>query len=136
VQQQEKVLSDAARERHQFRDARLEREKREKQERHKKKRAALEAKKEDTGNSSVDAAADAKKAAIQAAMNRAKAKREVASISPKNTDNLTADQQQKIDDANARRAKIRAAEAQNNAQNNAQDTKQDPQQDPQQDNKP
>ncbi|MBN4079147.1 electron transport complex subunit RsxC [Beggiatoa alba] len=104
AQQQEKVLSDAARERFQFREERLEREKREKQARHKQKRAALDAKKGGAKDSVADAAANAKKAAIQAAMARAKAKREVNAIKPKNIDNLTTDQQQKIDDADRRRS--------------------------------
>ena len=102
--QKEKALSDIARERHQFRELRLEREKLEKQARHKQKRAALDAKNDNTKNS----ADDAKKAAIQAAMERAKAKREANAIQPKNTNNLTADQQRKIDEANARRAAERS----------------------------
>ena len=105
AQQKEKAFSDAARERHQFREERLAREKREKQERHKQKRAALDAKKGGTQTS----ADDAKKAAIQAAMERAKNKREAKAIQPKNIDNLNADQQQKIDEANARRAAARLA---------------------------
>jgi electron transport complex protein RnfC len=104
AQQKEKAFSDAARERHQFREQRLEREKREKQERHKRKRAALDAKK-GGAESSAD---DAKKAAIQAAMDRAKKKREANAIQPKNMDNLTEEQQRKIDEANARRAAARA----------------------------
>lgn len=100
--QKEKALSDIARERHQFREVRLEREKLEKQARHKAKRAALDAKK----GAPKDSAADAKKAAIQAAMDRAQKKRDEAA--PKNTDNLTADQQKKIDEANTRRAATRA----------------------------
>ncbi len=100
AQQEEKHQADIARERHQFREARLEREKREKQERHKQKRAALDAKK----GGSADDAADAKKAAIQAAMDRARSKREAADITPKNTQSLTVEQQQQIREADARRA--------------------------------
>lgn len=123
AQQQEKTLSDAARERHQFREQRLEREKREKQERHKKKRAALEAKKSDPENT-ADAAANAKRAAIQAAMARAKAKREESDIKPKNIDNLTPDQQQKVDEADRRRStepEIKSTEKQNPQQDFSQD---------------
>jgi electron transport complex protein RnfC len=102
--EEEKRHADIARERHQFREARLEREKREKQERHKAKRAALDAKKGGTANDAADAASNAKKAAIQAAMDRAKTKREASDVAPKNTGNLTLEQQKKIDEANMRRA--------------------------------
>jgi len=94
AQELEKKKSDIARDRHLFRESRIEREKRERAERHKKKRAVL--KKDDNGQ-------DAKKAAIQAAVERAKAKREASSAAPKNIDNLTPDQQQKIAEADARR---------------------------------
>jgi len=104
AQQQEKILADAARERHEFRELRLERDKREKQERHKAKRAALTANPKTKAGDSKDSAADAKKAAIQAAMKRAQAKREVNNIPPKNIDNLTADQQRKVDEADRRRS--------------------------------
>jgi H+/Na+-translocating ferredoxin:NAD+ oxidoreductase subunit C len=96
AQQKEHELSSKARERHQFREQRLEREKLEKQARHKAKRAALGA--------GAKSDADKKKAAIQAAMERARAKREASDNPPKNTDNLTTEQQQKITAADARRA--------------------------------
>jgi len=96
AQEQEKKHSDIARERHEFHLFRIEREKREREERHKQKRAALK---------NVDEDQDAKKAAIQAAMERAKAKKENSSVAPKNIDNLTPEQQQKIEEVNARRAK-------------------------------
>jgi electron transport complex protein RnfC len=121
AQQHEKALSDIARERHQFREERLEREKREKQERHKQKRAALDA--SNTGNTGTEnTAADAKKAAIQAAMERAKNKREANAIQPKNVDNLTADQQRKIDEANARRTSHNQAAKPATSVNTEQDT--------------
>jgi electron transport complex protein RnfC len=121
AQQREKALSDIARERHRFREERLEREKREKQERHKQKRAALDA--GTTGNTGAEnTAADAKKAAIQAAMERAKNKREANAIQPKNVDNLTADQQRKIDEANARRAAVRQKAKPETSVNTEQDT--------------
>jgi electron transport complex protein RnfC len=94
AQELEKKQADIARERHQFREARIEREKRERAERHKKKRAVLN--KDDNGQ-------DAKKAAIEAAVERAKAKRETSAAAPKNIDNLTPDQQRKIAEADARR---------------------------------
>lgn len=106
AQQKEKEAADIARKRHEFREARLAREKREKQERHKKKRAALDAKKGTSQSDSANAASNAKKAAIQAAIDRAKAKRESNDSKPKNTENLTPEQRQKIFDADARRAEL------------------------------
>jgi electron transport complex protein RnfC len=96
-QEQEKKKADIARERHQFHELRIEREKRERAERHKQKRAALTPAK-------GDADKEAKKAVIQAAMERAKAKREASQVQPKNVDNLTPEQQQQIAEADARRA--------------------------------
>ncbi len=66
AQEREKRKADAARERHEFHKVRLEREKAEREERHRKKREALAKK------SSSDAQ---KKAAIEAALARVKAKR-------------------------------------------------------------
>jgi electron transport complex protein RnfC len=96
AQEQEKKHADIARERHQFREQRLEREKRERAERHKQKRAVLT---KDTKEQ------DAKKAAIEAAMERVRAKREQSDATPKNVDNLTPEQQQQIAEVDARRAK-------------------------------
>ena len=93
TQEREKQASDLARERHEFRLMRLEREKRERQERLKKKKASV------SGKGSVAAAK--KKAVIDAAMARAKAKRDAAE--PQNTNNLTAAQQAQINEANERR---------------------------------
>ncbi len=95
-QERDKQAADRARERHEFRGFRKEREKAEKAAKHKARAKVV---KKDSGD-------EAKKAAIQAAMDRAKAKREQSA--PKNTDNLTADQQKQIDEVEARRA---AAEA-------------------------
>ncbi len=95
AQEREKAAADKARERHEFRLFRKEREKAEKAAKHKARAKAVK----------KDADDDSKKAAIQAAMERAKAKREKAA--PKNTENLTADQQQKIDEVEARRAAVK-----------------------------
>ncbi|NOX76088.1 MAG: electron transport complex subunit RsxC [Gammaproteobacteria bacterium] len=103
--EQEKKQANIARERHDFREFRQEREKREKQERHKRKRAAL---KKDTGGSDADKTLDAKKAAIEAAMARVRAKREADTVAPKNMDNLTEQQQQLVNEADARRARSAA----------------------------
>ena len=94
AQEREKNASDRARERHDFRTFRKEREKAEKAAKHKARAKAVK----------KDAKADDKKAAIQAAMERAKAKRDSQEAAPKNTDNLTAEQQQKIAEVDARRA--------------------------------
>ncbi len=91
AQERERKASDKARERHEFRQFRIEREKEEKAARHKAKAAA------------VQSGDDDKQAAIKAAMERAKAKRENAGVEPKNTENLTAAQQKQIDEADARR---------------------------------
>ena len=94
AQEQEKKHADIARQRHQFREQRLEREKQERAERHNKKRAVLD----------QDSEADqSKKAAIEAAMQRVRAKRENQAAAPKNTDNLTPEQQKLIEEADARR---------------------------------
>jgi ferredoxin len=92
-QEREKKAADKARERHEFRVYRQEREKEEKAARHKARAKAV---KKDSDDSS-------KKAAIQAAMERAKAKREAAGSEPKNTENLTEAQQKQIAEAEERR---------------------------------
>ncbi len=85
-QEREKKKSDLARERHEFRQHRIDREKAERAARLRKKKEALE-----SGTTK-----DTKKAAIDAAMARAKAKKEASDVVPANTDNLTAEQQKKI----------------------------------------
>jgi electron transport complex protein RnfC len=95
-----KDKSDHARERHEFRLERIEREKKEKAERLAKKKAALAAKKSTDGKTKDE---DAKKAAIAAALERAKAKKAQAEVQPKNTKDLTEAQQRQIDEAESRR---------------------------------
>ena len=94
AQERDKEAADLARRRHEFRLERQERDKRERQERMKKKRASV------SGKGAVAAAK--KKAVIEAAMARAKAKRE--SAEPKNTDNLSPEQQAKIEAIDKQRA--------------------------------
>jgi len=100
--------SDTARQRHDFRQLRLEREKAEKAEKHRQKKAALQAK-ENTNKDNVKTGkeADPKKAAILAAMERAKAKKAAAKTEPKNTDNLTESQKKLIAEIDAKRAQQR-----------------------------
>ncbi len=106
AQARDKKKAELARERHDFRTERQEREKAERAAKLAKKKAALE-------ESPAADSEEAKKAAIKAAMERAKAKREAAGVEPKNTDNLTADQQRQIDEAEARRATEKKNESAN-----------------------
>lgn len=94
-QERDKEKSDKARQRHELRLERLEREKREKRERHNRKKSALKKK--------TDQKDDPKKAAILAAMKRVQDKKSGNNTSPANTDNLSTEQQAKIDEADARR---------------------------------
>jgi electron transport complex protein RnfC len=91
--EKQKKASDIARQRHEAHLARLERIKQERAERQARKKQAL----------SKDAGKDAKKAAIEAALERVKQKKVEASVTPKNIDNLTPDQQKLIDAADKRR---------------------------------
>jgi H+/Na+-translocating ferredoxin:NAD+ oxidoreductase subunit C len=104
AREKEKHASDLARERHQFR---LFRQEREKVERADKLAARSQANKEDplSGVPSADTEAGKKKALIEAALTRAKAKK--ATTVPKNTDSLTEEQKRQIDEIESRRAKIR-----------------------------
>lgn len=92
-QEKEQQKSDLSRQRHEFRQHRLELEKKEKAERHKRKRQAL-------GN---NAAEDAKKTAIQAAMERVQKNREKSMSEARNTDNLSESQQKLIQEVDQRR---------------------------------
>ena len=98
--EQEKKKSDIARQRHEFRQFRMERKKAENEERKRQKRELL---KKVSGEK--DNAEDAKKAAIEAAMARVKAKRETQSITPENTNNLTEQQKKTIAEIDSRRKK-------------------------------
>ncbi len=101
AKEKEKTKADLARERHEFREHRLEREKRERAER---LAAKTQAPKTAT---SGDSEAEAKKAAIQAAIERAKLKR--AEVTPQNIDNIAPERQKEIDDIQARRQQAQAA---------------------------
>ena len=105
--------SDTARQRHDFRQLRIEREKAEKAEKHRQKKAALQAKeKANKDDVKTGKEADPKKAAILAAMERAKAKKAAAKTEPKNTDNLTEAQKKLITEIDAKRAEQRNAASQ------------------------
>jgi electron transport complex protein RnfC len=94
TQEVQKKASDNARNRHESKQRRLARIKQERAERMARKKRAL---------SSDGGGEDAKKAAIQAALDRVKRKQERAGTVPKNIDNLTVEQQQLIDAADRRR---------------------------------
>jgi len=119
AREKDKRASDIARERHEFRLFRQEREKKEKAEKLAAKAQAaraqatldqtqLAAKPAAEGaptEGAVPSDADAKKALIAAALARAQAKK--AGIAPKNVDHLPPDKQREIAEIEARRAKIR-----------------------------
>ena len=102
AQQAAKKAADAARERHEFREGRIEREKREKAEKlAAKERAAVEAKAAPVPSDPPPQ--DEVQAKIQAAIEHAKA----AAVKPKNTEQLTPEQQAQIAEIEAKRARIR-----------------------------
>jgi electron transport complex protein RnfC len=97
-QEREKKKADHARQRHEFRLERLEREKREREEKRKQKLAALEKKKQ--------GGKEDKQAIIQAAMERARKKKEQNAVQPRNTDNLTPSQSKLIQQVDERRKQM------------------------------
>ena len=97
-QEADKEKSDHSRQRHEFRQLRIERKKKEDAERKAKKKAMLNKKQ------GIDTSAeDAKKSAIEAALKRVKSRQSEQSAVAKNTDNLTEKQQQKIAEVEQRR---------------------------------
>jgi electron transport complex protein RnfC len=101
AREKEKRLSDIARDRHEFRLFRLEREKKEKAERLAAKAQTKKAEAPVLG----DAEQEAKKKLIADALARTQARK--AAVTPKNVDNLPPDKQVEIAEIEARRAKIR-----------------------------
>jgi electron transport complex protein RnfC len=95
AQEKQKKASDIARQRHEARLARLARIKQERAAQLARKKQALSP---DTAGSDAP-----KQAAIQAALERVRRKKEQAGFTPQNVDNLTPEQQQLIDAANRRR---------------------------------
>ena len=120
--EREKNMADAAKARFEFRNARDEREKAEKAERLAKAAAAKAAEKKPAAaetpvSEAVSAAAPtdaeaAKKAAIAAAMERARVQREA--VQPKNTDELTIAQRKEIAKIDARRVPLQAEQRPSN----------------------
>jgi len=107
AREQDKLAADRARERHEYREFRMEREKREKEEKLRAKERAAQAAKPATSDeapTASDAAAEARRK-IQDALAQAKA--QSAEAQPRNTENLTPEQQADIAEIEARRARIR-----------------------------
>ncbi len=94
--EKEKLKSDQARERHEFRNQRIEKQKQAIEERRRKKKAALE-------NKPKNLADDPKKSAILAAIERVQRKKSVADVEPKNTSNLSNAQKRQIKETDERR---------------------------------
>ena len=105
--EEEKKNSDIARQRHEFRQFRMERKKSENDERKRLKRELLKKVNGDKASSDNSSAVDAKKSAIDAAMARVKAKREAQSITPANTADLSEHQKKAIAEADMRRKKTK-----------------------------
>ena len=106
AQQAGQKAADAARERHEFRESRLEREKREKAEKlaAKEKAAAKGASPPVTDKQNAEPV-DEMQRKIQAAIDQAKA--QAATVKPRNTEQLTPQQMAEIAEIEARRASIR-----------------------------
>ena len=100
AREREKQQADLARERHEFRLQRIEREKKERADK-------LAAKTQGSKAPSANAEADPKKAAIQAAIERAKLKR--AGVTPQNVENLPVETLKEIKEIEARREQLKQA---------------------------
>lgn len=98
TQEADRKKSDHARERHEYRQFRLERKKAEDAERKAKKKALLNKKQ---GIKTPEQ--DSKKAAIEAALKRVKERQSEQAAIAKNTEGLTDEQQKKIDEVEQRR---------------------------------
>jgi electron transport complex protein RnfC len=99
-QRRKAYKSDRSRQRHEFREARIARQKAADEERRRLKREALARKKQTPPGKS---APDKKDDAVQAALDRVKARKQQEKVVPKNTDNLSESQQRQIAEADARR---------------------------------
>ena len=110
--ERDKEKADHARERHEFHQYRMERKQQEDEERKRMKKELL---KKTQGKE--DTEADAKQAAIEAAMSRVKAKRDGQEQAKHNLDNLTEKQQQAISKVEEKRQRSRKAESSNEDSN-------------------
>lgn len=100
AQEKEVEKSDIARQRFEFREERIATEKAIREEKLRLKKEKLAMKKVEEGNAD---AVDPKKTAIEAALARVKAKKNASSETPKNTNNLSEQQQKQISEADERR---------------------------------
>ena len=107
TREQDKLAADRARERHEYREFRIEREKQEKADRlAAKEKAAAKPVEPPVVATNPDAAPEnTAQMKIQAAIEHAK--EQAAAIKPKNTENLSAEQLAEIAEIEARRARIR-----------------------------
>ncbi len=108
-QQRNTYKSDRSRKRHEFREARLERQKQRDEERRRLKREALAKKKaaQQQAGETKSAEKDQTVDAVQAALQRVKARKQQQDAERKNVTDLTPEQQRQIDEADARRQKIK-----------------------------
>ena len=108
-QRKKTYKSDRSRQRHEFRDARIAKQKLLDEEKRKLKREALAKKKaaELAAKEITQSTASPSQNAdtVQAALERVKARKKSQQVDPKNTNNLTTAQQNQIDEADARRKK-------------------------------
>lgn len=113
--EQQRRESERAKQRHDFRIARLQRLEAERKAKLRKKRESLSEKPAVDKPGTAAEEKDAKQAIIQAAMKRAAEKRAKQQLAPKNTENLTAAQQAQIDAIDQRR-KAEVTEQQNQSE--------------------
>ncbi len=107
-QRKKTYQSDRARKRHEFREARILKQKMQDEERRREKREALEKKKlaeqqAKQETATTESAPSPTVDAVQAALERVKARKSQQTVQPKNIENLTPAQQRQIDEAEARR---------------------------------
>jgi len=99
-QEREKHKADIARQRHEFRLQRLERDKQEREAKRRRKTEALSGDESDADK--------AKQAAIQAAVERVRKKQAERAVQPRNVDNLTHQQKNLIEEVEERRKRMKA----------------------------
>ena len=98
-QERDKQKSDRARQRHEFRQFRMEQKKQEDEERRRKKKELLK-------KAQGDKPDEAKKSAIEEAMARVQAKKQQQHTATKNVDDLTDAQRKQVEEADARRERL------------------------------
>ncbi len=100
--------SDQSRRRHEFREARIQKQKALEEQRRQEKREALARKKAaESGPAAESAAAASKQDMVKAALERVKARKKGQDDTPRNTTNLTPEQQAQIEEADERRRRMK-----------------------------